>query len=91
MATTPDLQLERGMPASLDAERSILGAILLDNLAYNEAAESLKADEFSLDGAHKADDLIGKAAHHSRVFMPTFEQKFAKHRAAPYHPIHTWN
>jgi replicative DNA helicase len=46
---TPDLQLERGMPASLDAERSILGAILLDNLAYNEAAESLKADDFSLD------------------------------------------
>lgn len=37
------------MPASLDAERSILGAILLDNLAYNEAAESLKADDFSLD------------------------------------------
>jgi replicative DNA helicase len=46
---TPDLQLERGMPASLDAERSILGAILLDNLAYNEAAESLKSDDFSLD------------------------------------------
>jgi replicative DNA helicase len=46
---TPDLQLERGMPASLDAERSILGAILLDNQAYNEAAESLKADDFSLD------------------------------------------
>jgi replicative DNA helicase len=37
------------MPASLDAERSILGAILLDNLAYNEAAESLKSDDFSLD------------------------------------------
>jgi replicative DNA helicase len=46
---TPDLQLERGMPASLDAERSILGAILLDNTAYNEAAESLKPDDFSLD------------------------------------------
>ena len=46
---TSDLQLERGMPASLDAERSILGAILLDNLAYNEAAEALKSDEFSLD------------------------------------------
>jgi replicative DNA helicase len=37
------------MPASLDAERSILGAILLDNAAYNEAAESLKPDDFSLD------------------------------------------
>jgi patatin-like phospholipase/acyl hydrolase len=47
------------------------------------------ADEFSLDGVHKADDLIGKAAHHSRVFMPIFEQKFASHRAASYEPIHT--
>jgi replicative DNA helicase len=37
------------MPASLDAERSILGAVLLDNTAYNEAAESLKPDDFSLD------------------------------------------
>lgn len=46
-------------------------------------------DEFSLDGVHKADDLIGKAAHHSRVFMPTFENKFAHHRAASYQPMHT--
>jgi replicative DNA helicase len=37
------------MPASIEAERSILGAILLDNLAYNEAAEALKADDFYLD------------------------------------------
>jgi replicative DNA helicase len=37
------------MPASIEAERSILGAILLDNLAYNEAAETLKADDFYLD------------------------------------------
>jgi len=47
------------------------------------------ADEFSLDGVHKADDLIGKAAHHSRLFMPTFEQKFALHRAGRYEPMHT--
>ncbi len=37
------------MPASIEAERSILGTILLDNLAYNEAAEALKADDFYLD------------------------------------------
>ncbi|PYY13849.1 MAG: hypothetical protein DMG60_21155, partial [Acidobacteria bacterium] len=37
------------MPASIEAEKSILGAILLDNLAYNEAAETLKADDFYLD------------------------------------------
>jgi patatin-like phospholipase/acyl hydrolase len=47
------------------------------------------ADEFSLDGVRKVDDLIGKAAHHSRVFMPTFAQRFASHRAASYEPMHT--
>lgn len=47
------------------------------------------ADEFSLDGIHKVEDLIGKAAHHSRLFMPTFYEKFSKHRAAPYAPMST--
>jgi patatin-like phospholipase/acyl hydrolase len=45
------------------------------------------AGEFSLDGVSKADDLIGKAAHHSRIFSPTFKQKFAGHRAASYEPL----
>ena len=40
------------MPANIEAERSILGAILLDNHAYNDAAEHLKPDDFSLD-AHR--------------------------------------
>ena len=43
MATVPDLTLEAGLPANLDAEKTILGAILLDNAAHAEAAESLKA------------------------------------------------
>ena len=46
------------------------------------------ADEYSLDGVQKVEDLIGKAAHHSRTFMPIFEHKFAKHIAALYSPIH---
>ncbi len=50
MATT-DYSLERGLPASMEAERSILGAILLDSLLYDQAAE-LKPDDFSLD-AHR--------------------------------------
>src|SRR6201997_2639064 len=40
------------MPANVEAERSILGAILLDNHAFNDAAEHLRADDFSLD-AHR--------------------------------------
>jgi replicative DNA helicase len=50
MATT-DYSLERGLPASIEAERSILGAVLLDSLLYDQAAE-LKPDDFSLD-AHR--------------------------------------
>src|SRR5712664_885324 len=40
------------MPANVEAERSILGAILLDNHAYNDAAEHLKPEDFSID-AHR--------------------------------------
>ena len=49
MATVPDLTLEAGLPANVDAEKTILGAILLDNAGHAEAAEVLKADDFSLD------------------------------------------
>ncbi len=37
------------LPANVEAERSILGAILLDNFAYNQAAEHLRIEDFSLD------------------------------------------
>jgi len=46
---TPDLTLEAGLPAAIDAEKTILGAILLDNAAHAEAAEALQADDFSVD------------------------------------------
>src|SRR4051812_33467127 len=37
------------MPASPDAERTILGAVMLDNTAVNEAAEVLHADDFYVE------------------------------------------
>jgi replicative DNA helicase len=49
MATIPDLRLDAGLPANIDAEKTILGAILLDNAAHAEAAEKLESDDFSLD------------------------------------------
>ena len=48
MATT-DYISAQALPANIEAERSILGAILLDNLAYNQAAEHLKPEDFLLD------------------------------------------
>ncbi len=46
MAT--DTVLERPLPHNLEAERSILGAILLDNHALNAAIEKLRSDDFFL-------------------------------------------
>ena len=45
--------LERPLPNNLDAERSVLGAILLDNNALNAAIENLRAEDFFL-GQHRA-------------------------------------
>lgn len=46
MAT--DTVLERPLPHNLEAERSILGAVLLDNHALNAAIEKLRTDDFFL-------------------------------------------
>src|SRR5271169_3865780 len=49
MATIPNFTIDAGPPANIDAEKTILGAILLDNAAHAEAAEKLESDDFSLD------------------------------------------
>jgi replicative DNA helicase len=49
MATIPDLTRDAGLPADVFAEKTILGAVLLDNAAHAEAAEKLAEDDFSLD------------------------------------------
>ena len=43
-----DTTLERPLPHNLEAERSILGAILLDNHALNAAIEKVRSDDFFL-------------------------------------------
>ena len=47
MAT--ETTLERPLPHNLDAERSVLGTILLDNHSLNTAIEKLKPEDFFLD------------------------------------------
>jgi replicative DNA helicase len=44
-----DLALERGLPANLDAERFVLGAILTDESYFVQIAGTLEADDFSLE------------------------------------------
>ena len=65
MATT-DYSVAHTLPANVEAERSILGAILLDNLAYNQAAEHLKPEDFSLDSHRRIYSRMIDLAESSR-------------------------
>ncbi len=63
---TIDYNLAHALPANVEAERSILGAILLDNLAYNQAAEHLKPEDFSLDSHRRIYSRMIDLAESSR-------------------------
>jgi replicative DNA helicase len=81
MASLSDVSLDRGLPASVEAERSILGAILLDNHSYNEAAERLRAEDFSLDShrriyARMAELIDGRHA----VDIVTLSEELARRK-----------
>lgn len=62
----PDLRLDVGLPANIDAEKTILGAVLLDNDAFLEASEKLIPNDFSLDS-------------HRRIFLRMTELMDAKY------------
>jgi len=49
MATAPDIALEKGLPLNLDAERFVLGAVLMDDALYIQVAGALEATDFSLE------------------------------------------
>ena len=80
MATT-DYTLAQTLPANMQAERSILGAILLDNLAYNQAAEHLRPDDFSLDSHRRIYSRMIELAESSRpIDMITLVEELERHK-----------
>jgi replicative DNA helicase len=66
IVATTDYNIASSLPANVEAERSILGAILLDNLAYNQAAEHLRPDDFSLDSHRRIYSRMVDLAESSR-------------------------
>jgi replicative DNA helicase len=49
MMASPDLAFEKGLPANPDAERYVLGSILLNDSVYLQVAGTLEPDDFSLE------------------------------------------
>ena len=64
--------LERPLPHNLDAERSILGAILLDNHALNAAVERLRSEDFFLpQHRHIFERMIDLGEHQQGIDLVT--------------------
>jgi replicative DNA helicase len=69
------------LPANVEAERSILGAILLDNFAYNQAAEHLRTEDFSLDSHRRIYSRMVDLAESSRpIDMITLIEELDRHK-----------
>ena len=69
------------LPSNVEAERSILGAILLDNFAYNQAAEHLRTEDFSLDSHRRIYARMVDLAESSRpIDMITLIEELERHK-----------
>jgi replicative DNA helicase len=65
-----ELFLERSLPSSVDAERSVLGAILLDNRLCNQAMELLRPEDFYLEAHRKLYERMMVLSEQGRPIDP---------------------
>jgi len=59
--------LEKTLPHSTEAERAVLGAVLLDNQVFDQAAELLVSEDFYLESHRRIFDTIASLAGASRA------------------------
>lgn len=81
MAAISPYAIDAGLPANLAAERTILGAILLDNQALSEAEEKLTPEDFSLDSHQRIYQRmvdLGGSGH--AVDLVTLANELAKYK-----------
>jgi replicative DNA helicase len=70
---------EKGLPSNLEAERSILGAILLDNSVCNQAMEMMRRDDFFLDSHRRIyDKMILLSERGSSIDLVTLSEELRR-------------
>src|SRR5262252_9269138 len=73
---------EKGLPTNLDAERFVLGSILLDDAFYIQSAGTLEAEDFSLEKHRKIfrrmGDLHTRGERIDRVTVANELMKFSE-------------
>ena len=76
------ISAEKGLPTNVDAERFVLGSILLDDSFYIQAAGTLEADDFSLEKHRRIfrrmGDLNDRAEKIDRVTVANELMKFGE-------------
>ena len=76
-----EFSLDRGLPASPEAERNILGAILLDNNISDEVIAALRSEHFFLDAHRRIFQRIGDLFETSRpIDIVTLTEELLKHK-----------
>lgn len=75
----PDVVAERTLPHNLEAERSVLGAILLHNEAFNNAAELIDARDFFRD-AHRRifDKMVALSERGDAIDLVTLKEELGR-------------
>ena len=75
----PDAVAERTLPHNLEAERSVLGAILLHNDAFNLAAEVIDSGDFFRDAHRRIFDRMVKLAERGdAIDLVTLKEELAR-------------
>jgi replicative DNA helicase len=62
-----DVTLEKSLPHSSEAERAVLGAVLIDNRLFDQAAEVLSRDDFYLESHRR---IFARMEHLSSRSLP---------------------
>ena len=86
MNSVSDLEdFDQGLPCNVDAERTILGAILLDNESYFDDCQDLQVDDFSLDSNRRiflrmSEILLGITPDVHHVDIVTLNAELERHK-----------
>ena len=76
-----DAAIEKSLPHSLEAERAILGAILLENSLLDQANEILGISDFYLEGHRKIFSTMQELSSGSRpIDSLTLREELQKNR-----------
>src|SRR5258706_2319779 len=65
-----DITLDKDVPQSLDAERSVVGAILIENSAINRAKEILRKEDFYREPHRKIFRVMSDLSERSTAIDP---------------------